>query len=119
MKLYHGSKNIISHPIAYGSDEHNDYGPAFYLTKDLESAHIWACRNNTIGYVNTYELDEKGLKVLNLLDNSICIANATMTCKPIIAKSFIGRKARGNVHKAIAPARRNAGKRSFNCSVLL
>ena len=69
MKLYHGSKNIISHPIAYGSDEHNDYGPAFYLTKDLESAHAWACRNNSIGYVNVYELDVEDLKILDLANN--------------------------------------------------
>lgn len=68
MRLYHGSKEIIKTPVPHGSNPRNDYGPAFYLTKDLESAHTWACRNNTIGYVNVYELDEKGLKVLNLLD---------------------------------------------------
>ena len=68
MKLYHGSKEIISSPKVHGSNSRNDYGPAFYLTKDLESAHIWACRNKSVGFVNVYELKEKGLKVLNLLD---------------------------------------------------
>ena len=68
MILYHGSKEIISSPKVHGSNSRNDYGPAFYLTKDLESAHIWACKNNSVGYVNVYELEEKGLRVLNLVD---------------------------------------------------
>lgn len=70
MKLYHGSKEIISSPRAHGSSKENDYGPAFYMTKDLDSAHEWACRNNTVGYVNVYELDKRGLKVLDLTDSN-------------------------------------------------
>ena len=35
MKLYHGSKQIIENPKNKGSKIDNDYGPAFYLTKDL------------------------------------------------------------------------------------
>ena len=70
MKLYHGSKVIIEHPIPKGSKVDNDYGPAFYLTRDLESAHEWACRNSTIGYVNEYDFDIKNLKVLDLRDKS-------------------------------------------------
>lgn len=68
MKLYHGSKQIISNPKCFGSKKDNDYGPAFYLTKDLKSAHEWACRNNIIGVVNEYELNTRGLKILNLTD---------------------------------------------------
>ena len=70
MILYHGSKEIISSPKVHGSNSRNDYGPAFYLTKDLESAHIWACKNNSVGFVNAYELEEKGLKILNLVDTN-------------------------------------------------
>ena len=70
MKLYHGSKEIISSPKVRGSNLRNDYGPAFYLTKDLESAHTWACKNNSVGFVNVYELEEKRLKILNLLDSN-------------------------------------------------
>ena len=66
MKVYHGSKRIIDHPIVKGSKIDNDYGPAFYMTEDLESAHIWACRNNTVGYVNEYELDTSNLNMLDL-----------------------------------------------------
>ena len=70
MKVYHGSKLIIKSPINEGSKSENDYGPAFYLTRDLESAHEWACRNNTIGIVNEYKLETRGLKVLDLTDKN-------------------------------------------------
>ena len=70
MKLYHGSKLTIAKPIYAGSKKDNDYGPAFYLTKDLESAHEWACRNDTIGIFNEYELNTRGLKILDLADKT-------------------------------------------------
>ena len=70
MKIYHGSKAIIEKPIVHGSSKDNDYGPAFYMTRDKESAHEWACRNNIIGYVNEYDLNIEGLKVLDLTDSS-------------------------------------------------
>lgn len=70
MKIYHGSKNIIEQPSLNGSNINNDYGPAFYLTNDLESANEWACRNNTVGFVNHYELKMNNLKVLDLTDKS-------------------------------------------------
>ena len=68
MKVYHGSKQIIKAPRVKGSKKDNDYGPAFYLTQDLDSAHEWACRNGSVGYVNIYELDTRKLKVLDLTD---------------------------------------------------
>ena len=70
MILYYGSKFKIEKPIFQGSKIDNDYGPAFYLTRDLESAHEWACRNNVIGYVNKYSIDIKKLNVLDLTDKS-------------------------------------------------
>lgn len=54
MKIYHGSKLIIGKPLFQGSDPTNDYGPAFYLTLDLEAAKSWACRNDNVGVVNEY-----------------------------------------------------------------
>ena len=68
MKVYHGSKLSLPKPKNKGSKEDNDYGPAFYLSRDLKSAHEWACRNNTVGIVNEYELNVKGLKILDLTD---------------------------------------------------
>jgi len=70
MKIYHGSKQIINKPKPFGSKKDNDYGPAFYLTRDLQSAHEWACRNNSIGYVNEYDISFQGLKVLDLTDKT-------------------------------------------------
>ena len=70
MKVYHGSKRIIETPIVHGSNPSNDYGPAFYITREIESAHEWACRNNTIGVVNVYQLNIEGLTVLDLRDYS-------------------------------------------------
>lgn len=70
MILYHGSKEPIKSPRVHGSSKQNDYGPAFYMTSDLESAHEWACRNNIVGYVNVYDLDKRGLKVLDLTDSN-------------------------------------------------
>ena len=52
MKIYHGSKVVIKEPNVKGSNELNDYGPSFYLTKDLEAAKSWACKNDSIGIVN-------------------------------------------------------------------
>ncbi len=69
MKLYHGSKVIIEKPTAGGSKPTNDYGASFYMTKDLKSAHEWACRNNSAGFVNEYRFDMASLKVLDLTDS--------------------------------------------------
>lgn len=69
MKIYHGSKVLIEHPVVKGSDERNDYGPSFYMTKDLDAAKSWACKNNSVGVVNEYEINNSsfnGLKVLDL-----------------------------------------------------
>lgn len=68
MKLYHGSKRIIKKPLVNGSRKSNDYGPAFYATRDLASAHEWACKNGSVGYVNSYEFNTRELNVLNLTD---------------------------------------------------
>ena len=71
MKIYHGSKLIIEKPINHGSKISNDYGPAFYLTRDLESAKEWSCRNNSIGVVNVYEFRSENLRILDLTKYSV------------------------------------------------
>ena len=68
MKIYHGSKLIIKEPIFQGSDPTNDYGPAFYLTLDLESAKSWACRNNNVGFVNEYVVRKSTFDTFKILD---------------------------------------------------
>ena len=68
MILYHGSKLVVDHPIPKGSNPRNDYGPAFYLTLDLAAAKEWACRNDSLGIVNKYQIAESSFKRLKVLD---------------------------------------------------
>lgn len=68
MIVYHGSKSIISNPAVKGSNPTNDYGPAFYLTEDLNAAKSWACRNNSLGIVNKYYVNSERYSKLRILD---------------------------------------------------
>ena len=71
--LYHGSDKIISTPrFGYGKP-FNDYGQGFYCTKHIELAQEWAVEAGRDGFVNVYELDDKGLKILNLDDEKYSI----------------------------------------------
>ena len=88
MKIYHGSKSIIEMPTPKGSNSHNDYGSAFYMTLDLESAHEWACRNGTIGVINQYSLNEQGLKILDLREHSVLNWLAILLHFRSLSKSF-------------------------------
>lgn len=73
--LYHGSKNIIVKPFYKGGKETNDYGYGFYCTENIELANEWACPDNNDGYANKYELDMKGLNVLDLTEPKYNILN--------------------------------------------
>ncbi len=68
MIFYHGSKQVVSNPIAHGSNRENDYGASFYTTKDFESAKEWACKNNEVGLVNKYQIRSDVFKSLTILD---------------------------------------------------
>ena len=68
MNIYHGSKSEIRSPIVKGSNEHNDYGPSFYVTMDLDAAKEWACRNELLGIVNVYTIDSHAFNKLKILD---------------------------------------------------
>jgi len=71
MIIYHGSKHIIDKPVTGGSNPTNDYGPSFYMTLDLLSAKMWACRKDELGVVNKYTIrksDFMKLKILDLTD---------------------------------------------------
>ena len=96
MNIYHGSKQEIKSPIIKGSNDHNDYGPSFYMTMDLASAKAWACRNNILGIVNEYFIDShvfNNLKILDLTDKSkysvlnwLAILIHFRTLKPLFIK---------------------------------
>ena len=73
--LYHGSEFLIE-KLEFGKGaRHNDYGRGFYCTENIELAREWACAKQKNGYVNIYELEMEGLKVLNLNDSKYHILN--------------------------------------------
>ena len=71
--LYHGSNKIIKNPTPDGGRIHNDYGQGFYCTRHIELAKEWAVSEDHDGYVNHYELNLNGLKILNLNNGSYSI----------------------------------------------
>lgn len=64
--IYHGSVNIIEHPIFGYGKLYNDYGLGFYCTNSIEMAKEWSVGKNQDGYANCYEIDCDGLNILNL-----------------------------------------------------
>lgn len=75
IKLLHGSDHTIVQPTYSEGNIHNDYGKGFYCTRTDEMAREWACKKNTDGYVNVYDFDIEGLKILNLLDGNYSVLN--------------------------------------------
>ncbi len=75
LTLLHGSDHIIEIPDINIGNEHNDYGRGFYCTHLEEMAKEWACKQNTDGFVNKYEIDNDGLKILDLTDGNHTVLN--------------------------------------------
>ena len=73
--LYHGSPNIIKHPLFGKGKKYNDYGQGFYCTEHPELAKEWACSEGTDGYANRYELETDILNILNLSADCYSILN--------------------------------------------
>lgn len=71
--LYHGSDHIIQEPRYLGGKPDNDYGNGFYTTEYEDRARSWAALNGNPkqSIVNIYELDMKGLKVLDLNEHGM------------------------------------------------
>ena len=75
MTLYHGSDHIIEKPAFGLGKTQNDYGLGFYCTEHVELAKEWACGELKDGFANEYEIDPKGLKVVNLNDDDYTIVD--------------------------------------------
>lgn len=71
--LYHGSDKIISEPKCNLGKKYNDYGQGLYCTKHIELAKEWAVDEGRDGFVNIYEIDLAGLKILDLNSDSYSI----------------------------------------------
>lgn len=75
IELFHGTDHIIEVPDINKGHASNDYGRGFYCTRIPEMAKEWACKRNEDGFVNHYELNLSGLKVLNLMDGQHSVLN--------------------------------------------
>lgn len=75
MELWHGSEVVVEHPSLDKCRQFNDYGCGFYCTPHEEMAMEWACRTESDGIANRYELDMDGLAVLDLESGEFSILN--------------------------------------------
>ena len=66
MKLYHGSDHIVEAPAFGLGKPYNDYGPGFYCTQHPDMAGEWAVGFDHDGFVNEYDFDTNGLKIVDL-----------------------------------------------------
>ena len=73
--LFHGSPEVIEHPVFGVGNPKNDYGLGFYCTDNLELAKEWACAENRDGFANRYLLDCRELTLLNLSNGQFHILN--------------------------------------------
>lgn len=64
--IYHGSPTVVQKPDLKHSKKNNDFGVAFYCTRDNELAKEWSVAGKNSGFSNRYSLDIEGLKILNL-----------------------------------------------------
>lgn len=71
--LFHGTSEKIVQPRFGLGEEKHDYGKGFYLTESAELAKEWAvCRpNETNGWLHKFELDTKGLNILDFEQKNI------------------------------------------------
>ncbi len=72
MKVYHGSLEVVEHPLILEPNRTLDYGSGFYTTTAEQQAKEWVQRrmlerHATHGYVNIYEFDECKLSELKSL----------------------------------------------------
>lgn len=75
LKLYHGSQQIIEHPLLTVGNSHNDFGQGFYCTASLDLAGEWSCYRKQNGYINHYQLNTTGLQILDLTDTNHTLLN--------------------------------------------
>lgn len=73
--ILHGTDHIIEVPDIDKGNKKNDYGKGFYCTRIPEMAKEWACKQNTDGFSNRYELDLTDLSILDLTDGKHTVLN--------------------------------------------
>ncbi|WP_051207801.1 DUF3990 domain-containing protein [Butyrivibrio sp. AE3006] len=64
IKVFHAGYELIMRPDLHRGRKNADFGQGFYVTKDYEFATRWAREKSGEDVIlNTYELDESGLKI--------------------------------------------------------
>lgn len=66
MRIYHGSKKIVSMPFCGHKGDKMDFGRGFYATESEMHAKEWAAADENGGFLNIYELDTDDLDILDL-----------------------------------------------------
>ena len=72
MKIYHGSLEIVEHPVILQPNRKLDYGEGFYTTTSEKQSKDWVERrmlekHSAGGYVNVYEFDDTKLSEFKTL----------------------------------------------------
>lgn len=72
MKIYHGSLEIVEHPMILLPNRKLDYGEGFYTTTSEKQAKEWGERrmfeqHANAGYINVYEFDDTAMSALKTL----------------------------------------------------
>ena len=75
MRIYHGSKKIITAPICGHKSMIKDFGNGFYATESEELVRDWAAKDENGGFINIYELDTDGLGIIDLGSESYSVLN--------------------------------------------
>lgn len=76
MELWHGSAQMVRKPKLELCRPWNDYGSGFYCAPHKELACEWAAREpGKAAFANRYELDERGLAVLDLASSEYTVLN--------------------------------------------
>ncbi|MBR0373489.1 MAG: DUF3990 domain-containing protein [Mogibacterium sp.] len=75
LDLYHGSPEVILRLQYDLGRRHNEFGPGFYCTENESMAREWACSSVDDGFVNHYQLDLDGLRVLDLNNGKDSLLN--------------------------------------------
>lgn len=75
MTIYHGSEEIIEHPVFGEGRKNNDFGVGFYCTEDKDLAKEWAVSSLHDGFANRYTLDTEYLNILHLNSAEYTILN--------------------------------------------
>ena len=75
MTIYHGSEEIIEHPVFGAGRKNNDFGVGFYCTEDKDLAKELAVSSLHDGFANRYTLDTEYLNILHLNSAEYTILN--------------------------------------------